>query len=221
MPPSSKAEETSRKILDAALDLFREAGFENATMRDIAAKAGVATGAAYYYYASKEAIVMALYERAWEEMQLALEGAVSQARGFEAKLKAAIRVKLEYFAPNRGVLRALVRTGADPAHPLSPFSPDTAAIRQGDIAWFTRILEDGGIRIPADLAPHLPGALWFFQMGVIFFWITDESPRQARTMRLLDLSAKIVTSLLRLASLPLTRSMRKPIVELIAIVKGA
>ena len=88
MPPSSKAQETSRKILDAALDLFREAGFENATMRDIAAKAGVATGAAYYYYASKEAIVMALYERAWEEMQLALEGAVSQARGFEAKLKA-------------------------------------------------------------------------------------------------------------------------------------
>lgn len=221
MPLSTKAEETSRKILDAALELFRQAGFDSATMRDIAAKAGVATGAAYYYYASKDAIVMAFYERAWEELQPAVEAAVSQARGFEGQLKAAIRVKLEYFAPNRDVLRALVRAGADPKHPLSPFSSETAAIRQADIAWFARVLEDGGIRIPADLAPHLPGALWFFQMGVIFFWVTDESARQSRTARLLDLSAKIVAALLRLAALPLTRSLRKPVVELIAIVKGA
>ena len=38
-----KAEETGLKILEAALTLFREEGFDKATMRDIAAKAGVAT----------------------------------------------------------------------------------------------------------------------------------------------------------------------------------
>ncbi len=53
-----KAEETGLKILHAALDLFRHEGFDSATMRGIAQKAEVATGAAYYYYPSKEAIVL-------------------------------------------------------------------------------------------------------------------------------------------------------------------
>ena len=44
-----KAEETGLRILTAALELFRQEGFDSATMRDIAQKAGVATGAAYYY----------------------------------------------------------------------------------------------------------------------------------------------------------------------------
>jgi AcrR family transcriptional regulator len=216
-----KAEETSLKILDAALELFREAGFDSATMREIATKAGVATGAAYYYYASKDAIVMAFYERAWREMQPLIEAAAAEARGLAAKLRAIIRVKLEYFSANRAVLRALLRTGADPKHPLSPFSAETAQIRDGDIAWFRMALEEGGIRVPRDLAPHLPGVLWFFQMGVIFFWVTDDSPKQARALRLLDLGTKIVVSLLRIAGLPLTRPMRKAVVQLIQLVKGA
>ena len=40
--------DTRQKILDAALELFRERGFAEATMREIAARAGVATGLAYY-----------------------------------------------------------------------------------------------------------------------------------------------------------------------------
>ena len=43
------------------MDLFREKGFEPTTMRDIAAKAGVALGGAYYYFSSKDAIVLAFY----------------------------------------------------------------------------------------------------------------------------------------------------------------
>jgi AcrR family transcriptional regulator len=217
---TAKGEETGGKILDAALELFREQGFDSATMRDVAGKAGLATGAAYYYYASKDAIVMAFYERSWREMQPAIEAAVAGARGLEAKLRSIIRVKLDHFSANRAVLRALLRAGVDPAHPLSPFSANTVEIRGGDIAWFQRIVEDGGLRIPRDLAPHLPGALWFFQMGVIFFWITDESDGQASSFRLLDLGCKVVASLIRLAGLPLTRPMRKAAVELIELVKG-
>ncbi len=99
-------------------------------------------------------------------------------------------MKLEHFAPNRGVLRALLRNGADPKHPLSPFSPQTKEIRDIDLAWFRRILVDCGMRIPRDLEPRLPGVLWFFQMGVIFFWVIDESPDQTRTTRLLELARR-------------------------------
>src|SRR5438270_12394475 len=170
---ATKSEETGLKILNAALELFRQQGFETATMRDIARKAGVATGAAYYYYPSKEAIVMDFYQRSCAEMQPEIEAALEPARDLATRLRELIRVKLVHFAPNRGVLRALLRNGADPKYPLSPFSPETAEIRDIDVAWFRSILIDCGIRIPRDLEPQLPGVLWLFQMGVIYFWVID------------------------------------------------
>ena len=215
-----KSEETRERILNAALTLFRERGFESATMRDVAEEAGVATGAAYYYYPSKDAMVMDFYRRSCTEMQPKIEAALEHATGLERRLRELIRVKLQHFAPNRSVLRALLRNGADPKHPLSPFSPETQEIREIDIAWFRRILVDCGVRIPRDLGPHLPGVLWFFQMGVIFFWVIDESREQARSNRLLDLAAKGVTSLIRVSALPLMRPVRKAALELVEIVKG-
>ena len=93
-------------------------------------------------------------------------------------------------------------------------------IRDIDLAWFRSILIDCGVRIPKDLQPHLPGILWFFQMGVIFFWVIDESPEQARSERLLSLAAKSVTSLIRVSALPLMRPVRKTALQLVEIVKG-
>jgi AcrR family transcriptional regulator len=215
-----KAEETGRRILDAALELFRQEGFDITTMRDIARKAGVATGAAYYYYPSKDAIVMDFYQRSCAEMQPKIEAVLEQATGLESRLRELIAVKLADFAPNRGVLRALLRNGADPKHPLSPFSPQTKEIRDIDLAWFRRILVDCGMRIPRDLEPHLPGVLWFFQMGVIFFWVIDESADQARTARLLELATKSVVFLVRVSALPLMRPLRKTALQLIEIVEG-
>jgi AcrR family transcriptional regulator len=223
MPPTKatpKAEETGQRILESALELFRQEGFDTATMRDIAVKAGVATGAAYYYYPSKDAIVMDFYRRSCADMQPKLEAALEDVQGLEARLRQLIGVKLAHFAPNRGVLRALLRNGADPTHPLSPFSSETRAIRDIDIAWFRRILTDCGMRIPRDLEPRLPGVLWFFQMGVIFFWVIDESPEQARTARLLELSTKSVAGLIRLSGLPLMRPVRKAALELVEVVAG-
>jgi AcrR family transcriptional regulator len=223
VPPkaTNKAELTERKILDAALEMFRTKGFDETTVRDIAAAAGVATGAAYYYYPSKDAIVLAFYQRSCAEMQPQIEEAMAEeaAAGLEQRLKTLINVKLQYFAPYRGVLRALLKNGADPAHPLSPFAENNKPIRDVDVAWFQKLLIDCGIRVPKDLEPHMPEVLWMFQMGVIYFWVTDDSRGQQRTARLLELGAKIVATLLKIAGLPLTRPLRKVAVELIETVK--
>jgi AcrR family transcriptional regulator len=219
---SPKAELTERKILDAALEMFNSKGFEEATMRDIAAAAGVATGAAYYYYPSKDAIVLAFYERSCREMQPRIEEALaSEKGGLEDRLKTLIRVKLAYFAPHRKVLRALLKNGADPAHPLSPFAANNKPVREIDVAWFQKILANCGIRVPKDLEPYMAEELWMFQMGVIYFWITDDSDGQQRTARLLALGTKTVATLLKIAGLPLTRPLRKVAIELIETVKAA
>jgi AcrR family transcriptional regulator len=217
---SLKSEETRDRIIHAALTLFRERGFEVATMRDIAEAAGVANGAAYYYFPSKEAIVLEFYRRSGVEIHTRIESALQDVAGLEQRLGALIRVKLSQFAPNRAVLRALLRNGADPNYPLSPFSPQTSEIRDADVAWFRHILVDCGIRIPKDLQPRLPGILWFFQMGIILFWVIDDSPDQARTERLLQLSCKSVAFLVRASALPLMRPLRKAALEMVEIVAG-
>ncbi len=57
-------------------------------------------------------------------------------------------------------------------------------------------------------------------MGVIFFWVIDDSPHQARTTRLLDLAVKSVTSLIRVSALPLMRPVRRAALELIEVAVG-
>jgi len=215
---TEKAKATEGKILDAALELFRTQGFEATTMRDIAAKAGVATGAAYYYFPSKDAIVMAFYQRTFEAMQPKIRRVLESPGNLEARMRALFRVKIEHFGPNRAVLRGTLKYGADPSHALSPFSKQTKLIRDADVELFAELIRNSGITIPKDLAPYVPESLWMYQLGIIYFWLTDESEGQARSRRLVELSAKTVAGLLELASLPLTRSLRKPVVELMQLV---
>ena len=60
-----KAPDKRTRLLDAALELFETRGFDGVAVPEIAAKAGVATGTIYRYFATKEALVNALY-RHWK-----------------------------------------------------------------------------------------------------------------------------------------------------------
>jgi AcrR family transcriptional regulator len=213
-----KAESTRSRILAAALQLFRERGFDQATMRDIAGAAEVAIGAAYYYFESKEALVMAFYQEANLAMHEQIETALERKTDLKARLLAVVEVKFEYFAPNRKFLGALLRHAADPEHPLSPFSRETREIRERDMLHFSEALDGSNVRLPEDLRPHLPKLLWLSQMGLILFWIYDRSEGQARTERLVDKSLGIVASLLKLSKSPFLRPVRRTAIELLQAV---
>lgn len=218
-PPESKSEETRARILNTALALFRKRGFEETTMRQIAAEAGLAVGAAYYYFASKDALVMAFYERAQQEMTPFLVEALSQPKDLERRLRALLDVKLSYFRPNRRLLGAL-SAHVDPRHALSPFSRQTHQIRERDIAFFARAVEGSGVRVPADLMTHLPRILWIYQMGLLLFWVYDHSPEQIRTRQLVEKGLAIVVSLIKFSSFPLLRPVRKRLLDLLRTIWG-
>src|SRR5207237_4129045 len=85
---TAKAEETRERILDAALQLFQQRGFDQTTMRDIAAAAGVATGAAYYYFRSKEELVMAFYVRTADEARDVIPAQLGHTRALGKRIHA-------------------------------------------------------------------------------------------------------------------------------------
>lgn len=213
---SSKAEETRARILEAALELFNERGFDDATMREIAARAGVATGAAYYYFASKEDLVMAFYLATQTEMQTMAAERLAAGTDLRARLDTIISGKFEQFAANRLLLRALFRTAIDPDSPISPFGDATADIRDAAIALFADALDGSDVRVPKDLAPHMPRLLWLYQMGLILFWIYDRSENQQKTHLLTAKSLDMVVRLIKLAKFPPMRPLRKAAVELLA-----
>jgi AcrR family transcriptional regulator len=222
LPPmaTAKAEETRNRILDAALRLFRERGFEQTTMRDVAAEAGVATGAAYYYYRSKEDLVMAFYLRTDEEARESFAKAITASKDLKKRLRGIIDAKFAQFEEHRSLLRALLKAGVDPRERLSPFSTETRAVREDSIAWYARALEGSDVTIPKDLATDLPRVLWMIHMGLIYYWLIDESPAQQRTRRLTETSLDLLVPLLKASSLPLMGPLRKKALKVIRAIDG-
>lgn len=55
-------------ILDAGAAALRDGGLAGLQMRDVAGRAGLATGTLYTYFATKEALLAALYARRLDEM---------------------------------------------------------------------------------------------------------------------------------------------------------
>jgi len=214
---NAKSAETRARILDAAMELFRRQGFEETTMREIAAEAGVATGAAYYYFDSKDAIALAFYDQSQQELEPLIEEALAGAKHLKDRLGELLEAKPKYFEPNRRLLGALA-AHADPEHALSPFSARTREIRERDMRSFARALDSSGVRITRDLEPHLPRILWMYQMGLILFWIYDRSAAQQRTRTLIRKSAAIVERLVKLAGFPLMRPVRRMVVDLMLTV---
>ena len=212
---TSRAEDTRRKIYEAAMELFREKGFEETTMRDIAGKAGVALGGAYYYYSSKDAIVLAFYREMQETSTPLVGGALADKKKLKERIRAVLDQRLKLLAPNRKFCAALFRHAPDGADPLSPFSEESRLIRDAAVEQMRVAIEGGDVKIPSDLKPRLPYLLWLYQMALIMFWLYDRSPDQERTQRLMEKSVGLLVNLLRISSLPLMKPLRKTALELV------
>jgi len=217
---TSRAEDTRRKIYEAAMELFREKGFEETTMRDIAAKAGVALGGAYYYFSSKDAIVLAFYREMQETSTPLVGGALTDKKKLKDRIRAVLDQRLKLLAPNRKFCAALFRHAPDGADPVSPFSEESRLIRDAAIEQMRVALEGGDVKIPVDLRPRLPYLLWLYQMALIMFWLYDRSPDQQRTQRLMEKSLGLLVNLLRISSLPLMKPLRKTALELVEAASG-
>jgi AcrR family transcriptional regulator len=61
--PERRGEGTRERILDVALELFNEQGYERTSLREIAERLGVTKAALYYHFKSKEDILLELHLR--------------------------------------------------------------------------------------------------------------------------------------------------------------
>ncbi len=218
---TDRGEETRRKILDAALALFREKGYDDTTMRAVAERAGVSLGNAYYYFDSKESLLQGYYAAAHLEHLLASRPILERETSLEARLLGVHLAKHDVNEPYHRFAGLLFHTAADPRSPLNPFSNESATTRTQAIALYAEVLHGAKMRVPKDLAERLPELLWLHGMGLVLFWIYDESPGRARTRALTRRSTELVVKLISLASNPLLRPLRKAVIRMLEETVGA
>ncbi|MBZ0113198.1 MAG: TetR/AcrR family transcriptional regulator [Thermoanaerobaculia bacterium] len=212
--PTRKGENTRNQILETALRLFRERGYDGTTMRAVAEEAGVSLGSAYYYFRSKEHLIQAYYQRSHDEHLQDCSGRLGSERDLEARLLLVLRSKIDTSAPYHRFAGQLFRTASDPDSPLSPFSEESLPVRRQATELLQRVVEGSDAKVTPTLAQELPGLLWLYLMGIILFWVHDRSTECVRTYRLIDRTTELVVRVIGLASMPLLRPLVKSAVVL-------
>jgi AcrR family transcriptional regulator len=212
---TKKGERTREAILEAAMKLFREHGYEATTMRAVAQEAGVSVGNAYYYFPSKEHLVQSWYGRIVADATEAAEEVLAAETSLQKRLAGVLHKKLDIIEPYHRFSVAIARGAMDPASPISPFSADSRAVRGDAIALTARIVEGSKERIHKDLRAQLPEMLWLVMEGIALYWVYDNSPGRERTRGLIDDLSDLVARLSKMAGLPLLGSVRKLVLRMV------
>jgi len=176
-------EATRQRLLAAARDLFAAKGFEATTTRDLAAAAGIAAGTLFNYFATKEAIVMAL---AADALADAAADYVKRRRGqetLEEDLFFHVSTGLRRLRPCRKFLHPVLETSLSPLAKAAA-APVGESLRLGQLERVQQILAaHGGAEQATTLVLNL---YWALYAGVLSFWVGDTSPNQEDTLAMLD-----------------------------------
>lgn len=199
---------TKGLIFEKALELFRSRGYEVTTMRDIAQAAKVATGAAYYYFPSKEAIVSVYYEQVQASHAAKVHAELAGKEELRERLASVLHSKLEILKEDRKFLGALFRYTGEPGHPLSVFGKGTELQRKQSVEVFRKALD--GSELGAEWKGLLSWGLWLAHLGIILYFIHDESEAQAKTHGLVNRFVEMLVGLVELTNSALVRPFVKP-----------
>jgi len=101
-----RRDETRRRIIAGARELFARDGFDNTTVRGIAQRVGLTDAALYYHFKSKREILEAVWEMpgSGSPSQIRVEGPLT-----EARLRTIVESLLDFAHINRDFIRLVNR----------------------------------------------------------------------------------------------------------------
>ncbi len=185
---------TRKRILDAAGSLFKGKGFEQATTRDIAQQAGIATGTLFNYFPAKEDIVMTLMTTALD--RAAKDFAKQQRTGasLEEDLFLHVATGLRRLKVHRKYVGPALETTLSPLT-SSSISTKADAIRIAHLELVQQTITQHGLVFEVwTMAMQL---YWTLYTGVLTVWVSDSSPKQEDALAMLDQSIAMYVSWLR------------------------
>ena len=154
-------------ILDAAVRLFSELGFDGVSMRAVARKAGVSKANIYHHFDSKEALYVAVLNASVSETADLLHGLASRQERFEEGLAGFAHAHLEHLFANPLTSRLLLREAlnGDPARVKTIVDQVIGGSFREMVAIFEAGQRSGELRTGPD-----PALCAFMLTGINFFF---------------------------------------------------
>jgi len=193
----SAKEKTKIKILQAAVDLIIEKGFDNASLREMAKQAGVSNPTIYNYFPSKEKLLYAYIEQKHKEAVATLQEIEDfHTYTLREQLQTLIETELELYLEDREFIIQI----ADMVFHSSGFK--VSALYETNGLFIDTVEEMLNIAIEAGeiqeppLREHLPKLFWDYYIMVVAYWVKDDSEMFENTTQFIDHSLGVMEALL-------------------------
>ncbi|UTV29597.1 TetR/AcrR family transcriptional regulator [Photobacterium atrarenae] len=192
-----KSEKVRGKILDAAVNLMSMEGYKNVSMRKIAKQAKVGDATIYNYFPNKESLLYgyfaALVQKSVEELQ-----AIDDFEGYslQEKIQLLIETNLTQMLPHREfVQEAFEITFLTPLAKFGNIAPIKSQLSDQVRLYLSQAYQQGTLE-EESLHEFIPSLFWDYYLGMVMYWLKDDSEDFTNTTQLLDLSLNFAISLL-------------------------
>lgn len=181
---TQKALATRQRIMDTAWHLFATKGYDQTTMRDIAAVSECSLGLTYRYFASKEDLVLEFYR--WLVVQLEELVPLLPMTSITDRFHQLMHALLEVMAPHRLMLVALSGAALNPLSRAGVFGTEGAEVRRRARASYHALVAEARDAPRASQVDDLATLLYGVQLALVLFWLQDLSTETHQTEELLQ-----------------------------------
>ncbi len=105
--PPTRYDKRMSEILAHATEVFRENGYEGASMRDLSRATGMSLAGLYYYFESKERLLFLIQKHTFTTIVARLKKRLEHVSRPEERIRVFILNHLEYFLANQAAMKVL------------------------------------------------------------------------------------------------------------------
>lgn len=187
----NRSAQTHQRILEAALAVFAQSGYEASSVADICAAAGVSKGAFFHHFPTKQAVFLELLEVWLAALDSSMEAARRKARTIPDAMMQMTEMMGNVYQTASGYLPVFLEFWTQASHDPSVWQVVIAPYRRYQI-YFASLVQEGiteGSFKPVD--PYLTArmivaqAIGYLLQGVLDPEATDWSEETHHSMKLL------------------------------------
>jgi AcrR family transcriptional regulator len=193
-----RKDEIRKRLIDTAVDLITEKGFQNATMKEISARADVGSATIYNYFPTKEKILYGYFFDRHCELILELK----KIPGFEdytlkEKFQAQIETLLQLYIKDREFVQIAYKLMFDsPLRTFTELSPVREMYTETAARFIESAVENNEI-VDHPFRNFTANLYWDYTGIILLYWLKDESECFSNTTQLIDMSLDVVTGVLK------------------------
>lgn len=170
-----KKKETRQSIMDAAIRLFGEQGYEGTSIEDLAAAANIGKGTIYGYFATKQEIFQAFCDEEIESSFRAVRESVDPDASLLQQLVALFMFQFRFVTENREFGRHLLREVAFPKEVSEKALEHVQRYIDALEELLERAKEKGQIRKDVDLTTAT-ASFYMLYLGCLSAWYVGHLP---------------------------------------------